>query len=241
MKSRTAKSDATAKRTCVVCKKQFEPQSLFPLELVRPNVLKLIRENIAEASPGGFICTNDLNHYRSQYIDNILKHEKKDIKALEKKVSKSIHEQDFLTKNTYSDYQASTNFGDRLADKIATFGGSWKFIIIFLAILLIWILVNAWLLLSKPFDPYPFILLNLILSCIAAIQAPVIMMSQNRQEAKDRLRAENDYVVNLKSELEIRLLNEKIDHLLMKHWNSLMEIQEFQTEIMEEILSHKEK
>jgi len=241
MKSRTANSDDTAKRTCVVCKKQYEPQSLFPLELVRPNVLKLIRENIAEPSPKGFICTNDLNHYRSQYIENILKHEKKDIKTLEKKVSKSIHDHDFLTKNTDSAYEATTNFGDRLADKIAAFGGSWKFIIIFLAILLIWILVNAWLLLSKPFDPYPFILLNLILSCIAAIQAPVIMMSQNRQEAKDRLRAENDYVVNLKSELEIRLLNEKIDHLLMKHWNSLMEIQEFQTEIMEEILSHKEK
>lgn len=241
MKSRTAKSDDTANRTCVVCKKQYEPQSLFPLELVRPNVLKLIKENIGEPSPGGFICTNDLNHYRSQYIDNILKHEKKDIKELEKKVSKSIHDHDFLTKNTDSAYEASTNFGDRLADKIAAFGGSWKFIIIFLAILLIWILVNAWLLLSKPFDPYPFILLNLILSCIAAIQAPVIMMSQNRQEAKDRLRGENDYVVNLKSELEIRLLNEKIDHLLIKHWNSLMEIQEFQTEIMEEILSHKEK
>jgi uncharacterized membrane protein len=240
MKSHKAKTDDATYQTCQVCKKQFEPQLLFPMELVRPNVVKLIKDNIADLSPAGFICTNDLNHYRSQYIENILKHEKKDIEALEKKVSKSIHEQDFLTKNTYSDYQASTKFGDRLADKIASFGGSWKFIIIFMAILLIWILINTWLLLSKPFDPYPFILLNLILSCIAAIQAPVIMMSQNRQETKDRLRAENDYVVNLKSELEIRLLNEKIDHLLIKHWNSLMEIQQFQTEIMEEILSHKD-
>ena len=230
----------SASRTCEVCGKEFEPQYLFPLELVRPNILKLIRENNEGLSSSGVICTNDLNHYRSQYIENILKYEKKDIEVLEKKVSKSIHDHDFLTKNTNSDYQASTRFGDRLADKIATFGGSWKFIIIFLAILLIWILINTWLLLSKPFDPYPFILLNLILSCIAAIQAPLIMMSQNRQEAKDRLRAENDYVVNLKSELEIRLLHEKIDHLLMKHWNSLMEIQQFQTEIMEEILSHKE-
>lgn len=241
MKSHKANLANTASRTCEVCRKELEPQYLFPLELVRPNILKLIRENNAGLSTSGVICTNDLNHYRSQYIENILKHEKKDIEVLEKKVSKSIHDQDFLTKNTNSDYQASTKFGDRLADKIAAFGGSWKFIIIFLAILLIWILVNAWLLLSKPFDPYPFILLNLILSCIAAIQAPVIMMSQNRQEARDRLRAENDYVVNLKSELEIRLLHEKIDHLLMKHWNSLMEIQQFQTEIMEEILSHKEK
>jgi uncharacterized membrane protein len=241
MKSHTANSDDFTLQTCEVCKKQFKPQFLYPLELVRPNILKLIKENNTGLSTSGFICTNDLNHYRGQYIDNILKHEQKDIKDLEKKVSKSIHDKDFLTKNTYSDYQSSTRFGDRLADKIAAFGGSWKFIIIFMAVLLIWILINTWLLLSKPFDPYPFILLNLILSCIAAVQAPVIMMSQNRQEAKDRLQSENDYVVNLKSELEIRLLHEKIDHLLMKHWNSLMEIQQFQTEIMEEILSHKEK
>jgi uncharacterized membrane protein len=241
MKNHTANIDDVTLRTCEVCKKQFEPQLLFPLELVRPNILKLIKENNPDISSTGFICASDLNHYRSQYIENILKHEKKDIKDLEKKVSKSIHDKDFLTKDTYSDYEALTKFGDRLADNIAAFGGSWKFIIIFLAILLIWILINAWLLLSKPFDPYPFILLNLILSCIAAIQAPVIMMSQNRQEARDRLRSENDYVVNLKSELEIRLLHEKIDHLLMKHWNSLMEIQQFQTEIMEEILSHKDE
>jgi len=241
MKSHTANKADVTSRTCEVCKKQYEQQFLFPLELVRPNILKLIKENVADMSPTGFICSTDLNHYRSQYIENILKHEKKDIKELEKKVSKSIHDKDFLTKNTNSDYQASIKLGDRLADKIAAFGGSWKFIIIFMSILFVWILINAWLLLSKPFDPYPFILLNLILSCIAAIQAPVIMMSQNRQEAKDRLRAENDYVVNLKSELEIRLLHEKIDHLLMKHWNSLMEIQQFQTEIMEEILSSKDK
>jgi len=241
MKSHTANKADITSRTCEVCKKQYEQQFLFPLELVRPNILKLIKENVADMSSTGFICSTDLNHYRSQYIENILKHEKKDIKELEKKVSKSIHDKDFLTKNTNSDYQASIKFGDRLADKIATFGGSWRFIIIFMAILFVWILINTWLLLSKPFDPYPFILLNLILSCIAAIQAPVIMMSQNRQEAKDRMRAENDYVVNLKSELEIRLLHEKIDHLLMKHWNSLMEIQQFQTEIMEEILSNKDK
>ena len=113
--------------------------------------------------------------------------------------------------------------------------GSWRFISIFMAVLFIWIFINTIVLIHKPFDPYPFILLNLILSCIAAIQAPIIMMSQNRQEAKDRLRSEHDYRVNLKAELEIRHPHEKMDHLLMTQWQRLLEIQEVQTELMEEL------
>ena len=114
--------------------------------------------------------------------------------------------------------------GEALADRIATFGGSWKFIIVFGSVLGTWIVINALVLRAKPFDPYPFILLNLILSCLAAIQAPVIMMSQNRQEAKDRLRSEHDYRINLKAELEIRHLHEKLDHLLSHQWERLAEI-----------------
>jgi len=98
--------------------------------------------------------------------------------------------------------------------------------------------INSALIIWKPFDPYPFIFLNLILSCLAAIQAPIIMMSQNRQEARDRLHAEQDYRMNLKAELEIRHLHEKIDHLLMNQWQRLMEIQQIQMELMDE-LSHK--
>ena len=125
--------------------------------------------------------------------------------------------------------------GIRKGDKIAVFGGSWKFILVFGSVLLIWIIVNTAVLLWKPFDPYPFILLNLILSCLAAIQAPVIMMSQNRQEAKDRLRSKHDYRVNLKAELEIRHLHEKIDHLMSHQWERLVEIQQIQIELMSEI------
>jgi len=122
-----------------------------------------------------------------------------------------------------------------LADRLADYAGSWRFIGIFFAVLLLWIAINSVVLIWKPFDPYPFILLNLILSCLAAIQAPVIIMSQNRQEAKDRLRAEQDYRVNLKAEVEIRHLHEKIDHLLINQWQRLLEIQEVQTELMEEV------
>ncbi len=104
-----------------------------------------------------------------------------------------------------------------------------------------WIAINSHVLLSKPFDAYPFILLNLILSCLAAIQAPVIMMSQNRQEARDRLRSQSDYQVNLKAELEIRQLHEKLDHLISRQWDRLMEIQAIQTEIMSEISGPKRR
>jgi uncharacterized membrane protein len=122
-----------------------------------------------------------------------------------------------------------------LSDQIASFGGSWRFIILFGVVLVLWIILNGFLLLNRGFDPYPFILLNLILSCLAAMQAPIIMMSQNRAELRDRLRSENDYKINLKAELEIRHLHEKIDHLLRRQYNRLFEIQQIQIELLEEI------
>jgi uncharacterized membrane protein len=132
-------------------------------------------------------------------------------------------------------------FGQIIADKVASFGGSWTFIISFLIFILIWISSNAFILINKGFDPYPFILLNLILSCLAALQAPVIMMSQNRQEEKDRERAKKDYMINLKSEVEIRLLDEKLDHLKIKQQQELIEIQKVQIEMMNDILDKIEK
>src|SRR6185436_16193408 len=126
-------------------------------------------------------------------------------------------------------------FGDRLADRVARFGGSWAFILSFGAFLIVWMVINTIALFRRPFDPYPFILLNLILSTLAALQAPIIMMSQNRQETKDRLRAEHDYRVNLKAELEIRLLSERVDALVTHQWQRLLEIQKIQLDLMEEL------
>jgi uncharacterized membrane protein len=125
--------------------------------------------------------------------------------------------------------------GERLADGLAKYAGSWKFMIGFAVVLVMWITLNSYVLASSAWDHYPFILLNLCLSCLAAVQAPVIMMSQNRLEAKDRIRAEHDYIVNLKAELEIRSLNEKMDHLLVNQWQRLLEIQQVQTELMQEL------
>ena len=133
------------------------------------------------------------------------------------------------------DKQSDENrsFGDRLADKITEVAGSWTFIISMILFLVLWVVLNVYIL--EEADPYPFILLNLILSCIAAIQAPVIMMSQNRQEAKDRLRSQNDYQINLKAELEIQHLHEKLDHLLMHQWDRLAQIQEIQLDLLSEM------
>ena len=131
-------------------------------------------------------------------------------------------------------FDQQRSFGARAADLVASFGGSWTFILLFLLVLVIWMAINASRFLGANFDPYPFILLNLVLSCVAAIQAPIIMMSQRRTEAKDRMRAENDYKVNLKAELEIRHLHEKFDHQLARQWARLAEIQRIQIEMLEE-------
>jgi uncharacterized membrane protein len=151
----------------------------------------------------------------------------------------SIKDQELLSRNLNADSEDTNTFGQRVADKVAEFGGSWRFILSFMGFLVLWIVLNSLLMLLRPWDPYPFILLNLILSCLAALQAPIIMMSQNRQEARDRLRAENDYRINLKAELEIRSLHAKMDLLLSHQWQRLLEIQEIQMEMMEELIARR--
>ena len=225
--------------TCQLCKKKYDIKSLYPAELVRPHVVEFIKHNFPEWDEKGFICLTDLRKSRSEYIESILRKEIGETKGIEKKFVKSLKEHELIAEDVHKKYESYISFGNRLSDKIASFGGSWKFIIIFFIVLMAWIGVNSVMLLKKPFDPFPFILMNLILSCLAAIQAPIIMMSQNRQESKDRMRSENDYKINLKAELEVRLLNEKIDFLLVKQWQRLMEIQSVQTELMEEILKEK--
>lgn len=168
-------------------------------------------------------------------IDHLLNIENNQLKKFQKMVADSLAEQDLIIdKLTQPDLEKMT-FGDRLADKVAIFGGSWKFIIIFSIILVVWIVLNTAILSTKAFDPYPFILMNLILSSIAALQAPIIMMSQNRQETKDRKRAENDYVINLKAEIEIRELHTKLNLLMEDQIKNLFEIQKVQIDLLKEL------
>jgi len=177
-----------------------------------------------------------LNRFREKYISNYLVVEIGELSNFETKVLGSLNEDKSLV-NTVEDEIGVRTVGQKVADQVAAFGGSWNFIILFGVFIFLWILANIYLLLNKGFDPYPFILLNLILSCLAALQAPVIMMSQNRQEEKDRERAKKDYMINLKSELEIRMLHEKVDHLIMRQQEELIEIQKVQIEKMNDILS----
>lgn len=180
------------------------------------------------------LSPEQISESRKQYIDELLHTELGELNEVEKMVAKSIRQKQLSVSHKHKN-TPPPGLGDKLADKVAAFGGSWNFIILFLVILVIWMLINVIVLHNKGFDPYPFILMNLILSCVAALQAPVIMMSQNRQEAKDRDRAEHDYKVNLKAEVEIRMLHEKLDHILLHQNKRLLQIQEVQMEMMEAI------
>ena len=223
---------------CQICKGQKKLSEVIPAELVREAVVETIRKTYPDWSSSGFICISDLNQFRANYVKNVLEKEKGEISTIEEQVIRSVKENELLSKNINTEFEQKLTFGGRLADKISDFGGSWNFIVIFGGVLLLWVAVNSMILIWRPFDPYPFIFLNLVLSCLAAVQAPVILMSQNRQESRDRLRSEHDYLINLKAELEIRHLHEKIDHLLMNQWQRLLEIQQIQMELMEE-LAHK--
>lgn len=221
---------------CQVCNQAKTMNEVLHAELVRPSVVETIRKRYPNWSASGYICLPDLNRLRAEYVEDILEDDKGELSILEAEVVRSMKEHELLARDINADFQEQLTFGQRLADRVAEFGGSWNFILCFAAVLLFWIVMNSIALFWRPFDPYPFILLNLVLSCLAAIQAPVIMMSQNRQEAKDRLRAEHDYRVNLKAELEIRHLNEKIDHLIIHQWERLLEIQQIQMELMEDLV-----
>jgi uncharacterized membrane protein len=220
---------------CQICKKQKKTSDVMPAELVRGPMVEVIQKTYPDWSSSGFICIPDLNQFRAKYVEDVLERDKGELSALEEQVVESLKEQELLSSNINAEFDRKLTLGERLADKVADYGGSWRFIGIVMGAFLVWIAINSIVLIQKPFDPYPFILLNLILSCIAAIQAPIIMMSQNRQEAKDRLTSEYDYRINLKAELEIRHLHEKLDHLLVNQWRRLLEIQEIQTELMGEL------
>jgi uncharacterized membrane protein len=208
---------------------------MIPAELLRPAIIETIRKRNPDWSGKEMICNDCLDLFRSEYVEDVLKDEAGELTKLDEEVIASMREQETLTENLNLTFEKSITIGQRIADRVASFGGSWSFIGMFAFVLAVWIGINtlaAWL---RPFDPYPYILLNLILSCLAALQAPIIMMSQNRIEVRDRLRSENDYQVNLKAELEIRHLHEKLDVLLKHQWQKLLEIQQIQMDSMKEL------
>lgn len=223
---------ASPKLACGICQQTFPKRELVAGATIRHAIADIILADHPEWTADEYICRTDLAQYRARYVQQLLEAEKGEITALEREVLFSLQQHEILSTNIVEETEQSFTMGQRLADRIARFGGSWTFITCFASLLVLWIALNSVVLWWRPVDPYPFILLNLILSCLAALQAPIIMMSQNRQEAKDRLRAQHDYQINLKAELEIRQLHEKIDHLLSHQWERLVEIQRIQLDLL---------
>ena len=220
--------------------KEFPENEKISAKNIRQSLLHFINKTHPNFSKSCFLSIEEMNDYREKYISEFLNKKLGNLTEVEKQVIQSVSKNTMISTEVEEDEQEIT-FGQKLADKVAEFGGSWGFIIFFMTFLVAWISLNVFWLSNHGFDPFPFILLNLILSCIAAIQAPVIMMSQNRQEEKDRERSKKDYKINLKSELEIRELHEKINHLIIHYQQDLLEIQKTQIDLLENILHNVKK
>lgn len=223
------------KGICHICKKEFLLDELYPSDLLRDSLKQLIRDEFPDWNDSSFICLSDLRYYRSEQIEDLLKEEIGDLSRLEEEVLDSFKEHDIFAENLNKEFEKEMTFPERNADLLARFAGSWSFIGTFSGLIVIWIIINTIGIMHQIFDPYPFILLNLFLSCLAAIQAPVIMMSQNRQAKKEKLRTDYEYGVNLKAELEIRQLHSKLDQFMKKQWHRMMEMHRIQIDLAEQI------
>lgn len=227
---------ATETGVCQVCERQKDQGDLVPAQSVPEPIAGVIRREYPAWSSGGFICRADLDLFRVRYIAEVLEKEKEELVLLEATVKRTMDDHALLAKNINIEFEKHLSFGDRLSDRIANLAGSWTFIISFSGVMILWIAANSLVILTTSFDPYPYILLNLVLSAVAAIQAPFIIMSQGRQESRDRLNAEQDYQVNLNTEMEIHQLHKKIDHLLFNQGQRLLEIQKIQVELLTDLI-----
>ena len=230
-----AESRPNGMMVCQICGAAKSESEVWPGELLQEGLQQAIRKRYPNWSAAGYICLGDLNRLRGEYLEDMLQEDRGQVTALQQQAVSAIEQHEVLSRNLNVAFEQELTFWERLSDKVASFGGSWVFIIGFGAVICLWIVVNSMVLWFQPFDPYPYIFLNLVLSGLAGFQAPIILMSQNRQDAKDRLRSEFDYRINLKAELEIRNVNEKLDLLLRQQWQRLLEIQRLQFQVMEEL------
>ena len=226
---------------CQICGKEKPRDDLVPASSVRASLAGIIVQDYPRWSPEGYICRADLGRFRIAYVRHALESENDECALLKGTGKNGTPQEDHLPRNDYTEYEKELTFGEHISDKIAGFAGSWSFIGVFAGLIFLWVILNTYLLLSRPFDPYPFILLNLVLSILTAIQAPIIIMSQNRQETRDRLHADRDYRVSVHTELEIHRLHKKIDHLMTIQGQRFLEIQQIQTELLEELAEKKQE
>lgn len=229
----------TKKAPSAISGRRYRKRQLVRIDSLRPSLAERIQRDYPDLPANAKISYGELARYQMLYVEELLQQEHGEFTELDRQVAQSIASQDTIAENTEEEYDEHRTFGEKLSDHLASFGGSWAFLLSFGLVLVVWMAFNIYQGEKQAFDPYPFILLNLVLSCLAAIQAPVIMMSQKRQEEKDRQRSFNDYRVNLKAELEIRHLHEKIDYLISKQWQRLSEIQQVQIEMMHQSGRHR--
>lgn len=224
------------KVTCYITHKSIDESHAVKGLSIRDTLLSFIHENHPDFTVNDYISRSEFDRIRRTYLLHIVTLENDDLTQVQQQVLDAIANNKILSEDVEPIIENQLSIGQRAADRIAEFGGSWTFITLFFGVLVSWIIMNAWFLGKTPFDPYPFILLNLILSCLAAVQAPIIMMSQNRVEQKDRIRSENDYKINLKAELEIKLLHEKLDHLTFTQNRRIIEVHQMEIEYLDDIL-----
>lgn len=236
-----AEAGANKRVTCAITGREMARRKTVQVGSLRPSLIDRIRADFPDVTLEDHVSVAETGRYRTRFAEELLLQERGELSDLDRRVAESLAYHDTVAENIEEEYEDNRTLGERLSDDLASFGGSWSFLISFAVFLAVWMGINLYLGEKGAFDTYPFILLNLVLSTIAAVQAPIIMMSQRRLEQKDRLRSENDYKVNLKAELEIRHLHEKVDHLLTKQWERLMELQQLQLEALQEDHVKKKK
>lgn len=230
----------TERIRCICCGRIVDEDESTPMRALRPSLADYVRSRIVdvEVADDDEICRACFFRFRTEHMLKELEAERGQLSALEREAAEKAAEHETIARRIDEDFARGATTGQRLADTVARVGGSWPFVVGFLVFLGIWMFVNVFVLVTRSFDPYPFILLNLVLSCIAALQAPIIMMSQNRAAARDRMQADQDYRVNLKAELEIAALHEKVDHLLHAQWENLIDMQQTQIELLQELAKY---
>ncbi|MBL8857192.1 MAG: DUF1003 domain-containing protein [Planctomycetes bacterium] len=225
---------------CALCRKEFDRRALIPASGVRPAQFDAIAGRNPEWTHESWICHACLTRERIVFQMSRLAAERGELSEVEADISRKATQHLTMAEDIEKQFWSDATFGQRVADRVAAVGGSWPFVTGFFVFLAAWIGMNGYLA-TRTFDPYPYILLNLILSCLAAVQAPIIMMSQKRLSARDRMQADHDFRINLKAELEVASLHEKVDHLLHSQWQHMVELQELQIDLLTELAERNAK
>jgi uncharacterized membrane protein len=228
-----------SERRCQICGRIGKRGELLRSEFVRPQVAEHIARTRPTWNGTSFICHSCLATESGNYVVAALERERGELSAIERELATKSGESGLVAQHLDEEFERSKTFGERSADATARVGGSWGFVFAFMLVLVGWIALNSFVLVTRAFDPYPYILLNLVLSCLAALQAPIIMMAQNRQAARDRAQADQDFRVNLKAEIAVMNLHEKLDHLLHIQWERLLELQQIQIDMLSDLEKHR--